>query len=118
MDFETQRSKFINDKISILLEKEYEQKKKIYEFQNEVKTSGILIDFLKEKLEFVYKYKKLDINYKLSTYEVINEFIKWCEEKYSRKIDIDYYHIKEILKSSDFLGEVSNNDEWIGLKFK
>ena len=118
MDFEIQRSKFVNDKMSILLEKEYERKRKIFETQNEIKNSGILIEFLKEKIEFVYKNKKLDINCKLSISEVINEFLKWCFEKYSKKFDIHNYHIREIIKLPDFLGESYDDDSWIGIKLK
>lgn len=118
MDFEIQRTKFINDKMSLLLEKEYEKKKKIFEVQNEIKNSDILIEFLKEKIEFVYKNKKLDINHKLSVSDVTNEFIKWCDIKYSKKFDINTYYIREIIKLPEFLGDAYEDDMWLGLKFK
>jgi hypothetical protein len=118
MDFEIQRTKFVNDKMTLLIEKEYEKKKKILEIQNEIKTSGILIEYLKEKIEFVYKYKKLDTNQKVSSYDLINDFVKWCDEVHSKKFDIDNYYIKEIFKSSEFLGEMTDDDNWLGLKFK
>ena len=110
---------FIKDHYEAISEKKKQQTIEILNSISEIKENNAIINFIQEKIEFVYIDKKLDISITININEVISEFRKWCSGKYGKEYDLlDNYILKREFTNFSNLGPLFEENSCIGIKLK